>query len=235
MKIQSLLLSICIWAFAHPIFAQETKPSNICNHPKMVHTVGVQANQLIRQIFNFSNNNPTLNNPYLLTYSMYNMHSKWGIDVGLGYTYNNLFDNDGTTKRETYINELSARIGIQRQIPITRKFSTQLNFHVLCDMTNNKTTTYQDFNFQKTTIKSTSNVLRYGAGPAMAYRYRIHPRVFVGTEMNYYFKIGNNSTKVTTFNEFQGGGNSYTETKSNNDLTTFFLNVPTAIFLQVRL
>lgn len=231
MFLKKIMLAGCILIS----LKSSAQDSSCCHHKQWNHVVGVQANQLIRQIFNFSNNNPTINNPYLLTYTATNIKSKWGVDVGLGYTYNNIFENDGNTKKETNINDMYVRVGVQKQIPLTRKFSSQFSFHVLADILNNKTSSAQDFNFQKTTIKSNSNIARFGGGPAMSFRYKVNPRVFVGTEMNYYFKKGNTKTDITTINEFQGQGSQTTVSNSDNDVTTFLLNVPTAIFLQVRL
>lgn len=231
MFLKNIALSLGLFFTLHA----NAQDSNCCHQKKMTHVVGVQANQLIRQIFNFSNNNPTINNPYLLTYSALHIKSKWGFDVGLGYTYNNIFDNDGNTKKESNINELYARIGVQKLIPLTRKFSSQFSFHILCELLDNKTSSVQEFNFQKTTINTNNNAFRYGVGPALSLRYKINNRVFVGTETNYYFKTGNTKSNVTTLTEFQGQSAQYQSTKTDNTMTTFLLNAPTAIFLQIRL
>jgi hypothetical protein len=231
MHLKKIILVCCIL-----ISIQSTaQDSSCCHQKKWNHVMGVQANQLIRQVFNFSNNNPTINNPYLLTYTATNLQSNWGLDVGFGYTYNNFFDNDGNTKKETNINDLYFRVGVQKQIPLTRKFSSQFSFHILYDLLNNKTATAQEFNFQKTNINSKSNIARYGGGPAMNLRYKLNSRVFIGTEMNYYFKHGNTKTDVTTISEFQGQPSQITTSKSDNNATTILLNVPTAIFLQIKL
>jgi hypothetical protein len=230
MHFKQIFVIFCLF-FSIKSTAQD---SAACYQKKWNHVLGVQANQLIRQVFNFSNNNPSINNPYLLTYTAYHTRSNWGVDAGLGYTFNNIFDNDGNTKKETYINDLFFRIGVQKQIPLTRKFTSQFSFHILYDLLNNKTISAQEFNFQKTVISSKSNIARFGGGPAMNLRYKINSRVFIGTELNYYFKHGNTKTDVTTTNDFQGQPSQITTSKSDNNATTILLNVPTAIFLQIK-
>jgi len=230
MCLKKIIIGFCLF-----ISIQSTaQDSACCKQKKWNHVLGVQANQLIRQVFNFSNNNPTINNPYLLTYTASNIRSNWGVDAGLGYTYNNIFDNDGNTKKETNINDLYFRIGVQKQIPLTRKFTSQFSFHILYDLLYNNTISAQEFDFQKTVITSKSNIARFGGGPAMNLRYKINARVFIGTELNYYFKHGNTKTDVTTTNNFQGQPSDITSSKTDNTATTILLNVPTAIFLQIK-
>ena len=231
MQFKKIILAFCVFISIQ----SNAQDSSCCHQKKWTHIMGVQANQLIRQVFNFSNNNPNINNPYLLTYTATNLPSNWGVDVGFGYTYNNIFENDGNTKKETNINDLYFRVGVQKQIPLTRKFTSQFSFHILYDLLNNKTATVQEFNFQKTSINSKSNIARYGGGPAMNLRYKLNSRVFIGTEMNYYFKHGNTKTDITTINDFQGQGSQTATSKADNNVTTVLLNVPTAIFLQIKL
>jgi hypothetical protein len=69
----------------------------------------------------------------------------------------------------------------------------------------------------------------------MNLRYKLNSRVFIGTEMNYYFKHGNTKTDITTINDFQGQGSQTATSKADNNVTTILLNVPTAIFLQIKL
>jgi hypothetical protein len=219
---------VLIFLFANQILLAQKKT-------KINHVFSIQANQLIRQIFNFSNNNPNINNPYLITYSATNSKTGWGFDVGLGYVYNNIFENDGTQKKQSFINELNARLGFQKNISLTPKFSTQISFHGVIESISNKTqneTSSQGF-FQKVTSKTI--VKRLGAGPAMGFRYHINSHVSIGTECNYYFKTGNTSTNTTSLSEFQGQPTQFNEVKSDDDLKTFIFNVPTVVFLQIKL
>ena len=84
--------------------------------------IGVQANQLFRQIINLNNNNNTaINNPYLLTYSINLTKCGWGIQAGIGYNYQKITDKDLPVGRETKFSDLSYRIGIGRKVRLGKK------------------------------------------------------------------------------------------------------------------
>ncbi len=197
-------------------------------------TVGLQANQLIRQIFNFSNNNPDVNNPYLGTVTILSKKNNWGLDAGIGYTYNSIFDNDGNTKRETFKNELSARLGIAKNIRLNNRFSAILCMHAITDVNENRTSSFEDFNSTKTTIKTTTSVIRYGLGPALSIRYHLNDKISIGTEANYYAKLGDSKIKVSTYQESIFQPPVSIESTSLNDIKTFVLNVPSVFFLHIR-
>lgn len=198
-----------------------------------MHIVGVQANALVRQIFNVGGTSAATNNPYLLTYTALGKKSKWGFDVGAGYTLLNSLDTDGNTKRESNINELFFRAGIQRFIPLNKNFSSTLNFHVLYDLINNKSKSEENFGSQITERITNNNTVRYGFGPNIGLRYRISPRVFIGTEASYYFKLGNTKQDITVITKFTGFEQK-TESKVDDDFNELRLNVPAVLYLMVR-
>ncbi len=224
---------ICLLSYAN-LFAQ--RDTDTSRQPKKaMHLVGLQANALFRQIFNLGNANNPVNNPYLLTYSMMGTRSKFGFDFGAGYTLNNLFENDGNTKRENYINDLYCRLGVVKLVPLNKRFSTTLNFHLLVEALSSKTKTESDFGGQVSTVNSNTNTLRYGGGPCLGIRYKVSNRVFLGTEANYYFKMGKNKTKVITTTSFPGQQQTTTViTETDNNVKQFVLNTPTVIFLSIR-
>lgn len=200
-----------------------------------MHIVGVQANALVRQIFNFGGSSNAVSNPYLLTYTALGKKSKWGFDVGAGYTLFNTLDSDGNTKRESNINELFFRAGLQRLIPLNRNFSSTLNFHVLYDLINNKTKSEENFGSQITERTTYNNTVRYGLGPNIGLRYRISPRVFIGTEASYYFKLGNTKQDITIITKFPGSGfEQKTESNVDDDFNELRFNVPAVLYLMVR-
>ncbi len=210
--------------------SKDTSAENKIN----VHFVGLQANALVRQLFNFSNSTNAVNNPYLLTYSIINKKSKWGVDAGVGYTLNSTFINDGNVKSENYINDLFFRLGVVKLIPLNTKFSSTFNMHVLIDLLKSETKSESDFGQTTSKVNSISNVIRYGAGPCLGIKYKISNRVFIGTEASYYFKMGTNNTKVTTTNIISGGQEITENTESKNDLKQFMFNVPAVLFLTLK-
>src|SRR5688572_26884106 len=77
------------------------------------HHVGVQINELFRQVFNF-NGNAVNTNPYLFTYSVNHARTGWGLRAGIGYSYASLTDDDGITRRTSDLNDLQARFGFEK-------------------------------------------------------------------------------------------------------------------------
>ena len=234
MKKKLFLAGMLCLFFCAKTFAQMNNDSSRSTK-KTMHLVGLQANGLFRQILNFGNANNPVNNPYLLTYSMISTRSKTGFDLGAGYTLNNVFENDGNTKKENYTNDLYCRLGVVKLVPLNKRFSTTLNFHVIVEALSSKTNTTADFGGQITEVNSNTTSLRYGGGPCLGLRFKVSNRVFLGTEANYYFKMGKNKSKVITTTSFPGQQQTTTTiTESNNDLKQFVLNTPTVIFLAIR-
>lgn len=198
------------------------------------HLVGLQANALFRQLFNLGGSNLPTNNPYLLTYTLTSGKKRWGLDVGLGYTYNKNFETDGNIKKDNFINDLYFRIGPQRSIPLNKRFVTQISLHVLYEMLYSDTKTESSFSGQIARIKTKTSTLRYGAGPALGLRYRVSPRIWIGTEASYYFRLGKQKTDLSSETEFQGQIFDQQVSSTNKDLTQFVFNPPAVLFLLIR-
>src|SRR5690606_24220258 len=81
---------------------------------KLEHRVGVQVNELIRQVFNFSNTSANVNNPYLLMYSVNWAKTGWGIRLGAGYTTRSIANDDGISSTVSDINVLNLRLGFEK-------------------------------------------------------------------------------------------------------------------------
>src|SRR5437868_402023 len=79
---------------------------------QMNYYVGLQANQLVKQVLNLSNS-PAITNPYLLTASA-SSAKYWGINVhgGAGFTYSKITDVESPTNHESKIDQLDYRYGI---------------------------------------------------------------------------------------------------------------------------
>src|SRR5258705_1627049 len=70
------------------------------------HYLGVQANQLFRQLINLNTGSTVISNPYLLTYSVYSVKYKWGLQAGFRYNYYRVMDTESPTNHESNINHL---------------------------------------------------------------------------------------------------------------------------------
>lgn len=232
MNKQSLLSCIILCISAYLCNGQITDSSRTSKGT--MHYIGLQSNALIRQLFNFGNASNSITNPYLLTYSAIGKKSRWGIDLGIGYSLSNSFDHDGNTKRQSDINKLNIRLGLQRLVTLNNKFSALVNIHFVGDLINNRTLSEENFNNSNTKINTKSNIMQYGLGPNLGLRYRISPRVYIGTEASYYFKLGHNKDNITITSSFQGGFQSVSVSEIDNDFKEFVLQAPAALFLVVQ-
>lgn len=213
--------------------AQCDKKDSCCKR-KTSHWMGVQANALIRQVLNFNGSGNTITNPYLFTYSCMSNRRHFGLDVGFGYTLKDDFTSDGNTKSEKHNNDIYARIGPMKMFRINTRFSGTIALHGLFVMLNDRTMTQNDFNSQIETFRTNTTQWGVGAGPCASLRFRIAPRIFIGTEATYYFNMGNRKSSVSSLTVFQGGQMEYSETKTDNDFKEFVPTLPAAIFLNIR-
>lgn len=234
-----LLGLTCLAGLSGSLHAQES-PAPAPPQKKWNQQIGVQINELIRQVFNFDDNNDnnTLRNPYLLIYSLNSAQSGWGLRAGLGYNYRSFSENDGVTRRDTKINELRARLGIEKSFSLSERWTTGIGLDGVIDYDNNKTTSVVR-SFDTTTTVTSTKVMRLGGGTMGWLRYSITPRILVGTETSFYYKSGDEKQKVRiTRRDFTQPPfpPQYitTETTSNEKNSEGSLNVPVAFYLIIK-
>ena len=75
-------------------YEQNSQSSSTSELKNFNQYVGLEANQLLRQIFDFSNDNSSSGNPYLITYSFNSSNTGSGMSFGLGYLSRELEDVD---------------------------------------------------------------------------------------------------------------------------------------------
>lgn len=233
-----LLGLTCLAGLSGSLHAQET-PAPAPRDKKWNQQIGVQVNELIRQVFNFDDNsdNNTLRNPYLLVYSINSVKNGWGLRAGLGYNYRSFSENDGVTKRETKINELRARLGVEKSFSLSERWSTGIGVDGVIDYDNNKTTAVVQ-SFDTTTTVTSTKATRLGGGAMGWLRYSITSRILIGTETSFYYKSGDEKQTISiTRRDFsQPPPPRYitTVTKSNTTSSEGSLNVPVAFYLIIK-
>ncbi len=203
------------------------------------HYVGVQLNGLIRQVFNFNNNNTsTIVNPYLLTYNLNLRKTGWGIRVGAGYNFTSNSNNDGVTESSTKLNDFQFRFGLEKAFVLSKKWSTGVGADGVYNNNDDKTSsTVHSFDTTTTTTKTMSS--SYGGGVMGWLRYNISEKVLVGTEASFYYISGKqtNTIEVTT-RQFTGGGGfpviTTTETISKPNISQGTFNSPLVFYLIVK-
>jgi hypothetical protein len=211
------------------------------------HYLGVQANQLIKQILNFSNSNPVVDNPYLLTYSVNSKRTGAGFSSGLGYSVNEFSDGDQTNKRTTKINNLALRIGFEKKSNLGKKWFTSWGIDLVRESSKNETSNSQsqlnnpNFKFNSNTTNESS---LWGFGPRFTLNFRITDKIILGTEATYYYKSGTTTAKANTtstqqeFDPQTGQLRLVTRTtdtpETSTDFTNFRFVIPTVLYLMVK-
>lgn len=228
------LSSACIT----PLFAQEEVATGM-HEKKLEHQVGVQANELIRQVFNFNNANTATTNPYLLIYSLNFRKSGWGVRTGVGYTKRTITVENNTGTLETNIDEVKSRLGFEKAFRLPGRWTAGAGLDVLYNNANNKTVnTITGFDSSSVTTKSL--VSSYGGGPMAWLRYNISERVLIGTETSIYYTTGFEKKTIeikrtgVTPGPFPTTQPAISISNTDDKLSNVGINLPVAIYLIVK-
>jgi hypothetical protein len=214
-------VSFLLACFVFSAFAQDTIPKNSNRY------IGVQINQLIRQILNFSSSSTAVNNPYLITYAVNSRQTGWGANFGLGYTFNEFNDGDAFLRRRTKINDFFFRVGFERKSGFGKRWILSSGIDALIDLQNNTTRTTQSGISPSNTTTTKNKNNGWGLGPRVTLNYTITDRMLIGTEATYYFK----SLKNTIETQGQGG---VSDDKTTEKSKRFQLVVPAVIFMVLK-
>jgi hypothetical protein len=188
--------TLLVLSFTTVSFAQESVPDTKKEH-KTEHIVGVQMNELIRQVFNFnsSTGNSANNNPYLLIYTLKFKKCGIGIRTGVGYTYQDFTTEDGLSNKLTQINELHCRLGIEKSFQLSSKWSSGVGIDGIANLNKNYTSSILR-SFDTVSTKTKSELSSFGGGAMAWLRYSISPRILIGTETSFYYATGEQKQKI---------------------------------------
>jgi hypothetical protein len=207
------------------------------------HSVGVQANQLIKQIINLNSNSDIIDNPYLLTYSLNLAKSGWGINAGLGYDYTKIVDKDVPGNRETKLNHLFYRFGAGRKSMISKKIEVGYSLDYVGNYQLDKTFSFlvqDEVSFTDSSSTSvTSKTKSKGSGMQFTLAYHITDRFIVSTEATYYYLQSKQKQNVLVSETFHDVINDKTTTTTSNtnletETSKFNFAVPVALFLVLK-
>lgn len=232
-----ILTSAILAVSASFCFAQNTLDDNVDKKKIFDHTIGVQMNELVRQVFNFNNTTANnLNNPYLLYYSMTHAKTGVGIRAGVGYTLQNFTNDDGITRSETNNDVLSARFGFEKSFTLSGKFSAGVGVDALYSTDKNKTITkVVGLDTVITTVKT--NIDQIGGGAMGWLRYSVNSNIQIGTEASFYYQTGDKEQdiKVVTVRRVSGGGATTTaQTKTDGKESNGVFRVPVVFYLLIK-
>lgn len=232
----SMIAAAAACLFATTAYAQD-EPAT----PKQKifeHQVGLQANELIRQVFNFNNNTGALNNPYLLTYSLNLKKPGVGIRLGIGPDFRSFKEDDGIVQQENNINVLNARFGIEKTFVLSPRWSAGVGIDAIYanDVSYTKTFTRT---FDSTSTDISSSTSTKGGGAMGWLRYHVTPHILIGTEASFYYTGGDFKQDITIRTKTVSGpiGQSKFETKTSkidNKVAFGKFNLPMVFYLIVK-
>jgi hypothetical protein len=179
---------------------------------------GIQGNQLVRQIFNFSNSSTPVNNPYLLIFSTTAANGTGG-NFSIGYNYNEANTGDAITSRVVTNSDFNVRAGIEKKSFLGKNFLLAFGVDLLYQSISTESRVQDNFGGAFTTVNKTSG---FGFGPRLGISYHVTDNFLIGTEANYYVKF-----MKEKFSVMPG-------TSDQEDVKQLQLNVPTAIFLVLK-
>jgi hypothetical protein len=159
----------------------------------------------------------SVNNPYLITYAVNSITSGWGLNCGLGYTHEEVRNEDPFNPFKTTINDLFFRLGVERKVAIGEKWMTSYGLDILRESEKNITESSQSGTFKTETRNSGT-----GMGLRFTLNYSISEKILLGTEATYYYKWMKESRKGTDIPE---------ETEKSKQ---FIFTVPIALFLMLK-
>jgi len=219
-KILWLLLLLVVTA---PAFSQ----SDSLQFRKSYHYLGVQANQLARQLLNFGNAS-VIDNPYLIVYSVNSRRTGYGLNVGSGYTYTQSKDGDSFNSRETDVNNFFLRAGFEKKSSVGKNWIASWGFDLVMDSQKNDTKNTVNFGGgSSSTAETITKSNAFGVGPRLTLNYKIGDRIMIGTETTYYIKFGKNSTEDT-----QSSGSS---TKTDQKFKKMQLVLPAVLLILIKI
>ena len=230
---QTFLICLLLAGMATISHAQEETE---IREKKVVHHLGVQINELVRQVFNFNSSNATAtnNNPYLLVYSINSINKGWGGRIGVGYTYRSFTDDDGVNRRETDINDMQLRVGIEKAFTLSGRWSTGIGVDGLYNLNDDRTRNVIRA-FDTTTTITKTDITSFGGGLMGWIRYNISEKVVIGTETSFYYVTGDQKQDLSVTRRAQNTGMwETTVSKIDNELAEGIFRLPVAIYLMVR-
>ena len=210
------------------------------------HYVGVQINELLRQLINLSENNEIIENPYLLTYSVFTAQSGWGLQGGFGFNYHQIKDKISVTAQESKISESFYRVGIAKQFRLGKRWTATTGLDYTGSYMLDKTFASQVvFNFSGTTKDSTSTITNTtsktnGGGAQLRIAYSISKHIEISTEATLYYTTTREKSNVmfaevfTNSMDHDQDRNTITSSNSDVEESEFIMTLPVAIFLIIK-
>jgi len=222
-------LSLAMVLTAFNIYAQQQPEDDYVPERadrKAYHYLGLQGNQLIRQLLNFGGNSSAITNPYLFTYSFNSKASGFGYSTGIGGSKIQTKTSDNFTTTTSTVTDFAWRIGVEKKSYLSKRWLVGWGGDFLFE-TNKSETESKSGSTVNPTVTTTAK--RYGFGPRVSIAFHLHDRVLLGTEGSYYFKWIKQTQKITAPGFPASNG------EANPKLEQFTFTLPAVIFIMLKL
>jgi hypothetical protein len=229
-RLRVVLLTALIWMADIDTKAQnETVKSANGSELRYNHLIGVQLNELIRQVFNYEKNAAT--NPYQLTYSLTSAKTNWGLRTGIGVNYSNIVLNGDYMDTTQKSLSVQFRVGVEKSFKLYRRFIVGVGLDFVYDhrkSENIETENQPTVSHIPYKVDNTLTTELFGGGPELSLKYQISNRIAVGTELELYYITGTERNK-TVYQYTSAEESEKTSIDQKN------LNTPTVFYLIIRL
>lgn len=202
--------------------------------------VGLQANELLRQIISFDEA-PEVRNPYLLTYTIRHNQTGLTFNAGVGFSSTKV-TNENDVETRTQMNDLRLGLGYQKKLGKIIEAGVGLDYLVGRDRIETISISVQNFQSFIDSSYATSKQInkRSGFGLHGSLRFVIANWLTVGTEFSIQqikseegFNAVNKRYTVPTDPFVQESG-SITTVNEKDDKTSSEILLPVAIFIGIR-
>lgn len=214
-------LSMILLSAGLGLFAQEP----IENSSLEGHYLGLQVNELVRQIFSLGGTDVPAN-PYFLNYT-YTSATNDGLNIGFALNIDEINTADNFNSNNTKIRNFAFRMGYEKKTQLSKRFLYSMGLDLTLDFQKNETTNEDSFSSFR--IVTTTKRNGWGLGPRFTFQYQVTDNIMIGTEANYYFKALKDEFSVRFSS---GSGNNVDE---ESDVKQFTFAPPAILWLTVRL
>jgi hypothetical protein len=215
------------------LFAQVTPEES----PRLHHFVGIQGNELLRQLINFGGGTVAATNPYFISYQITNPKSLWGFRSGLGYTQKSILqDFQPNNKIKTDIKSANIKLGIEKTFALGNRFAASAGIDGAWSQ-NGNISKNSFVSTDSLTVTTTNKTTSIGAGPGMRIMYFLTPRFILGTECSYWLNFNQiNDVQETKSSPGPFNPNGfYSKIENNSKNTTANISFPSVVYLIMKL
>ena len=198
------------------------------------HYIGAQIGPLIMHLFNANANSIGSGNPYLITYSMNNKKTGWGIRIGVGYNSTTNANAVAAGLNTTNNTDMQLRAGIEKTFEITNKWTAGTGVDIVLNSLDDNSATNSYYQFDTTSTITKSKLFSYGGGVFGKVNYHLSNRILIGTEGSFYYVTGNKNQTVDVVRSGNNIPSLTTESKTRPGISGGTISLPIVVYLLLK-